>query len=297
VPAAGATGPAVQVPTTGNLTVGQNASLSFSGIAGQKLSFNVVNSTISSSVFTLYDPNQTSLISHLFYTGTSYMDTVTLTVNGTYMVYLDPQGTATGSVSVSINNDQDVTTPAISIGGSVVTAQTRVAGQDVRLSFTPTSSQPRIAVLVTGVTNPLAVLNPVNASQQYQLWVRHDETNFGKESLQIKTVPADISHTVTVGGAAYNFSTVIGQNANIQFTITTSESVTVHWTSGTYPSTLGCNMAVTGPSPSTNQIAYGSCNTATGTVSLGTPSAGTYNILVDPQAQSAGGMSLTVTTP
>jgi hypothetical protein len=194
----------------------------------------------------------------------------------------------------------------------------------VRLSFTPTAAQPRIAVLSTNVTNPGATLNlwtgtttqastainnspsgqtfyidtqAVNANQQYQLWVQHSGTNFGNESLQIKNVPADISHTVTVGGAAYAFSTAIGQNANMTFTINTSESVTVHWTSGTYPSTLGCNVKVTGPSPSTNQVGSGSCNTATGTVSLGTLASGTYNILVDPQSYSSGGMSLTVTTP
>jgi len=237
---------------------------------------------------------------------------------------LNPLGTVVGTVSVSINNDQDVTTPTISIGGSAVLAKTTVAGQDVRLSFTPTASQPRIFILATSVTNPYATLNlwngtstqasalinnnpsgqtfyidtqAVNANQQYQLWVQHSGTNKGNESLQIKNVPADISHTVTVGGAAYPFSTSIGQNANIQFTINTSESITVHWTSGTYQSTLGCNVKVTGPSPSTNQVGSGSCNTTTGTVSLGTLASGTYNILIDPQAQSSGGMNLTVTTP
>jgi hypothetical protein len=76
-----------------------------------------------------------------------------------------------------------------------------------------------------------------------------------------------------------------------------SQSVTVHWTSGTYPNSLGCNLTVTGPSPSTTQVGAGSCNTATGSVSLGTLSSGTYNILIDPQKQSTGGMSLTVTAP
>jgi hypothetical protein len=90
---------------------------------------------------------------------------------------------------------------------------------------------------------------------------------------------------------------VIGQNANIKFTITSSKAITVHWTSGTYPSTLGCNMAATGPSPSTTQVGAGNCNAASGSISLGTLASGTYNIFVDPQNQSVGGMSLTVTTP
>lgn len=333
IPAAGAKGTAVQVPTSGSLAVGQNANLTFYGTAGQKLSFNTTGSTIgtalNSCALTLYDPNQTAVSSGYCgnNSGTTYMDTVTLALTGTYTVNVNPQGTATGSVSISINNDQDVTTPTISIGGSAVTTTTTVAGQDVRLSFAPTASQPRIAVVVTNVTNPYAILNlvtpagstqpiesaqidnspsgqtffldteAVTTNQVYQLWVQHSQTNIGNVKLQIKNVPADLSHTVTVNGAAYQFSTQIGQNANIKFNINTSESITVHWTSGTYPNSPGCNLTVTGPSPSTTVVGSGNCNTATGTVSLGTLSSGSYNILVDPQQQSTGGMSLTVTTP
>jgi hypothetical protein len=223
-----------------------------------------------------------------------------------------------------MNNDQDVTTPKISIGGSAVTPATTVAGQDVRLNFTASANQ-RIVVYATNVANTGAALNLMTPAGVYQagvyietdpgntffidtqtlaagsnqLWVQHSpgSTNTGSETLQIGNVPADISHTVTIGGSAYQFSTVAGQNANIKFSNSTSQSVTVHWTSGTYPSTPACNMTVTGPSPSTTQVGTGSCTTATGTISLGTLSSGTYNILVDPQQWSAGGMSLTVTTP
>jgi YD repeat-containing protein len=327
VAAAGATGTATRVPTSGNLAVGQNANLTFSGTAGQKLSFNLVSSTIGANAaacaLTVYDPNQNALSTGYCGTGASYVDTITLALTGTYTVNLNPTGTATGSVSISINNDQDVTTPAISIGEGVITFKTTVVGQDIRLSFTPTASQPRIAVLATSVTNPYALLNlvtpsgsvqaqtpidnnpsgqtffidtqTVTASEQYQLWVQHSGTNFGNVVLQIKNVPANVSHTVTVNGAAYSFSTAIGQNANIGFSISASEPVTVHWTSSSkYPS---CNMTVTGPSPSTSVVGTGYCNATTGSISLGTLSSGAYNILIDPQAQSTGGLSLTVTSP
>jgi hypothetical protein len=331
VPAAGAKGTAVRVPTTGNLSPGQNAALTFSATAGQQLSFNVTGSTIGSaytdclSTVTGPSPSTTQIAFGYCGTGNSgFIDTVKIPSTGTYTFTIDPQGGATGSVSISINNAQDVTTPTITVGGSGVTAKTTVAGQDVRLSFTPTALQPRIAIQATSVTNPSATLNlwtgtstqayipitnnpsgqtffidtqSVNANQQYQLWVQHSAANFGNETLKIFNVPADISRTVTVNGAATQFSTSAGQNANIGFTIGTSESITVHWTSGTYPSTLNCYMRVTGPSPSSNQVGFGNCNTATGTVSLGTIASGTYNILVDPQAQSTGGMSVTVTTP
>jgi hypothetical protein len=334
IPNAGTTGTAVQVPTTGSLSVGQNGVLTFSANAGQKVSFNVLGSTIGTSYascnLTVMGPNpSTTSIASGFcgYQNSGYIDTVTIPTTGTYTVLIDPQGTATGSVSISINNDQDVTTPTISIGGGAVNAQTTVAGQDVRLSFTPTGSQSRIAVLSTNVTNPLAYLtlvtpagstqaieqvgidnNPsgqvfflnteaVTTNQQYQIWVQHSGTGYGKESILIDNVPADISHTIAVGGTAYTFSTVVGQNANIGFTISTSESVTVEWSSGTYPNSPTCNISVTGPSPSTNTVSYGSCNTATGSLLMNSLAAGTYNVLVDPQAQSSGGMTIQAVTP
>jgi YD repeat-containing protein len=329
VPAAGVKGTAVRVPTSGSLALGQSANLTFSGTAGQQLSFNVINSTIGSGlgscVLTVYDPNQNTVGSGYCGVGASYLDTITLALTGTYTVNLSPQGTATGSVSISINNAQTVTTPSITVGGSAVTAKTTVAGQDVRLSFTPSSSQTQIAILATTVTNPFAYLNlvnpsgstqtytqidnspsgqtfyidtqPVTPSEEYQLWVQHYQTDDGNETLQIKNVPANISHTVTINGAAYQFSTVVGQNANISFKVTTSESVTVQWSSGTYSSSLGCNLTVTGPSPSTNQVGSGSCATATGSVGLGTLASGTYSILIDPQSYNTGGLSLSVTSP
>jgi YD repeat-containing protein len=338
VPAAGAAGTAVRVPTSGSLGIGQSGSLTFSATASQRLSFNVTGSTIGSSYVScslmVSGPSPSTTQITYGWCGepngvSEFVDTVTIPTTGTYTVSIVPQGTATGSVSVSINNDQDVTTPTISIGGAAVTGTTTVAGQDVRLSFTPTSSQPRIAVLVNNVTNPSASLNlwnvntnatqasipinnspagqtffldtqPVTSGQPYQLWVKHSGTNFGKENLQIKNVPADLGLLATVGGKAVNFSTVAGQNATIQFTSNTSESLHVNWTGGTYPSALNCYITVTGPSPSTTQVGFGYCNTPTGQVALNSGNslpAGQYNILVDPQAQSAGQMSLTVTTP
>jgi YD repeat-containing protein len=327
IPAAGTTGAAIQVPTSGNLAVGQSASLTFSATAGQRVSFNLNNPTFpqGSCKLYLYDPNGNQL---LLYSpggyGCGWVDTVTLGLTGTYTFYLGSSGT--GSISISINNDQDVTTPHISIGGGAVNVATTAPGQDIRLSFTTTTANKRVVIYATNVSSSSTSLNlmtPAGTIQAglaigtnpgytffidtqtlaaigtYQLWIPHsqNDSSLQSETLQIVNVPADISHTVIMGGSTYPFSTVAGQNANITFSNPTSQSVTVHWTGGNYLSTLGCLMKVTGPSPSTTQVGSGNCNTNTGTVSLGTISSGTYNILVDPQQWSAGGMSLTVTTP
>jgi hypothetical protein len=222
---------------------------------------------------------------------------------------------------MSINNDSDVT-GTITIDGAAVSTGTTVAGQDVRLSFTATANQ-RIVVYATSVTNPNAYVNLVKPdgttqaslfidnnpagqtffldtqtlaiSGTYQLWVQHyNTTSFGNETLQIASVPADVTGSLSIGGAAFSLATVAGQNANPTFSNPQSQSVTVHWTSGTYSA---CSLYVSGPSPSTSRVASGSCGTATGTLGLGTLSSGTYTITVDPQGASTGGVSLTVTAP
>ena len=212
----------------------------------------------------------------------------------------------------------------IVIGGAPVTVTTTQPGQEARLSFTGTAGQ-RIVVYATNVTNPGAALNLVqpNGTTQtgigisnvggqtffmdtqilattgiYQLWVAESgQPSTGSETLQISSVPADVSGTLTIGGSAFSFTTVAGQNANVTFSNPISQSATVQWTSSTYSNNFYCYIRVTGPSPSTTQVGVAYCNTPSGTVPLGTQPAGTYNILVDPQAQSTGGISLTVTTP
>jgi hypothetical protein len=134
----------------------------------------------------------------------------------------------------------------------------------------------------------------VSANQQYQLWVEHNGANYGSETMEIGSVPADINHNVTVGGASYPFSTCMGQNAYITFTVNSTETIVVSWTSGTYASSPGCLMAITGPSPATTQVGVGYCTGSTGNVTMNNLSPGQYTIFVNPTAQETGGMNLSV---
>jgi hypothetical protein len=322
VPAAGATGPTSTVTITG---AGQNGYLTFSGTTGQLLSFNITNSAYSSStcIWFLKDPAGTQISSGSCTNGFVDLPLLygALRSTGTFTLLIDPQKTATGAVTWSINNDADVT-GTITIDGPAVTTGTVVAGQDARLSFS--AANQRIGTYITNVSNPAATVklvkpdgtnqasttinnNPVGqtffldsqslGTGTYQLLVQHTGVNFGNETLQMFTVPADVAGSVTIGGAAFTFTTSVGQNANITFNNPQSQHLTVHWTSGTYPTNPSCTLTVTGPSPSTNTVGTGSCSGATGSVNLGTPAAGNYNILVNPFGQGTGGMSLTVTTP
>ena len=330
LPAPGNTGPAVQVPTTGTLSAGQNGLLTFDVTTpGDKVSLHLGGAALGNSstgcTVELYNQEGSQLTGYYCGTNTFTFADLTYAVLSpeTYSVVVVASGS---SLSVALDNDQDVTGPPITIGGTS-TVGTTVEGQDVRLSFQASAGQ-QIALEVNNVSNPEAYvhvifpdgtepyaylsINPnpppnpgyffwnteiLTETGLYQLWVQHLSNNFGGETLQLFGVPQNISQVLTVNGSQYSFSTVVGQDANFQFTISNSESVTVHWTNGTYPSSPGCNLTVTGPAPSTTQVGSGNCNTTTGSVALGTLSPGTYNILVAPQYASTGGMSIYVTTP
>ena len=74
-------------------------------------------------------------------TGTViFLDTVTLPANETYKVEIDPVGTLSGTVTVTVNNVQNVTGPIVA-GGPPVTVAIGTPGQNGRLTFTASAGQ------------------------------------------------------------------------------------------------------------------------------------------------------------
>src|SRR5205807_7646897 len=134
-----------------------NASLTFSGTAGQRVSMTFSNATYGGYVFcvaTMKDPSGTALAAGNCGNGAPFIEPVTLAATGTYTIFIDPQGPATGTITVTLNNDADVT-GTIAIDGPAVTATTTVSGQDARLTFSAIAGQ-RIVVQASDVSVPSA---------------------------------------------------------------------------------------------------------------------------------------------
>ena len=94
-------GPAVNV----NLTVvGQNASYTMSGAAGQQATVRGTSNTMSCVQVTLLKPDGTSLTSTFTCSGSFNLTTQTLPITGTYTIRVDPSGANTGSMSLSVTN-------------------------------------------------------------------------------------------------------------------------------------------------------------------------------------------------
>ena len=107
-------GPGVTVSMT---TSGQNAILTFSGSAGQRVSLAATGSTISSATIRLLKPDGTTLTTTGL-TTSAFIDVQTLTMTGTYAVVVDPNGTAIGTVTLTMYAVPPNLSGTLTIGGA-----------------------------------------------------------------------------------------------------------------------------------------------------------------------------------
>jgi len=305
-------GAPVSVSTT---APGQNASVTFSGTTGQKISISMWNLNLGNCNLALKNPDGSTLTNGSCSGG--YVDTQTLVQTGTHTIFLDPQGNATGGLTLQVNNDSDVTATATP-GGSAVTVTTTAPGQDARVTFSATAGQ-RISFFVSNVTNPYifaSLIFPSGSSQSegtlgssvgvtsrfvdsqilsaagtYTVLLAHGSTSAGSETVQVYNVPSDATGATTIGGSAVPITTTVpGQNGGVTFSGTTGQSVTVSLSSGTFTS---CNLTLKNPDGS--NLSTGSCSGSgggVGPVTLG--QTGTFTIFIDPQGMVTGSTTVLV---
>jgi uncharacterized protein YhfF len=132
-------GTPLTVTTTG---AGQNARYTFSGTAGQQISLTLTNSTYTGCIAlntSILKPDGTTLGSTGICGSSGFIDSMTIPVTGTYTVFVNPGGTATGSVTLQINTFTDISgtiTP-----GTPLNVTTTAAGQNARYTFSGTTGQ------------------------------------------------------------------------------------------------------------------------------------------------------------
>ena len=247
-------GSAVTATTT---VPGQDALLTFSGTANQRVSLNATNVTTPVAYVELVTLNGTIVTPSLTLTispscgTTCFMDVQTLPNTVTYAILLQHIGTNVGSVTIQLYNvPPDVTEP-ITPGGSPVTVTATVPGQDARLTFTGAVNQ-RVSALITNVTTADAYVNLVQPSGTtqveilitptcgtagcfidtqtlatagtYTLWVQHYSNKIGSATLQLYNVPADTTGAISIGGSPVSIATTVpGQNASLTFSGTTGQ--------------------------------------------------------------------------
>ena len=83
---------------------GQNGSVTFSGTANQQVTVRVTNNTIAWVKVTLRKPDGTTLTSLTSGAASFNLTQVTLPVNGTYSIFINPDAALTGSLNVAVTS-------------------------------------------------------------------------------------------------------------------------------------------------------------------------------------------------
>lgn len=297
------------------LSAGQNAKLTFSGTANQRVAVKVI-STIASRTVKILKPDSSLLaqVQSLNQGSLTWLDTVALPTTGTYTVVVDPVGNSTGDATVTLYDVPADITGTITPGGSSVTVTTTTPGQKARLTFSGTSGQ-RIAMRSEsslsswqyGILNPNGtIINSILYPSSNPFWgpntltatgtftvVVDPKTNAGAVTVTVFDVPADITGTIDPNGAAVPITiSVPGQRAVLSFTGTASQQVTVSGSG----STLGYVSVVLSRHSNGATVTYltpSATDFSLATVSL--PANDTYDITL--YTYSAGSLTFTVTSP
>jgi hypothetical protein len=173
-------------------------------------------------------------------------------------------------------------------------------GQRVNLIVSNSTYSSTPNVTITGPNYPGTGLsmNPPSTLPQsgiYTIYVQTTNGSTGSVTLTLYVVPADVTGSVTINGAAFPVAiTGFGQNAEITFSGTANQSVTVQLTGDTICQVL---VKLLPPGSTIPLQATFSCGGNFNLPSQILPSTGTYTILVDPQDMATGNISVAVTSP
>lgn len=312
-------------PLTGTMTLdgasvpisltkaGQTARYTFSGTSGQWVSLGFTSVTIAFSTVTLLKPDGTTLASTTLGTAGGGLEPPgTLPATGTYTLVVDPSGTNTGNITLTLmsylsgtlNLDGTPTTSTIStIGQNALYTFTGTMGQWVNLGMTSVSITSATVTLwkPDGTLWTWATIGTSGGSLDaptalpttgtYTVTVNPTAQYTGNMTLTLST---EVTGSVTINAAATPVTiSRAGQNARYTFVGTASQQATVKITGNG----LG-GVSVNLYTP-TGTVQTGAGSSATNfnlpTVTLATT--GTYTITINPNTTATGSLNLQVTSP
>jgi hypothetical protein len=138
---------------------GQNASLAFSGTASQRISLRMTSVTITNSTVTIKKPDASTLASAAgIGTGGGYIDVQTLPTTGTYTIVVDPQGAATGSMTLTLYDVPADVSGSLTINGGGVGVTITTPGQNGALTFAGTASQQATVRITSNTIGSVSVI-------------------------------------------------------------------------------------------------------------------------------------------
>ncbi|HEY0389198.1 MAG TPA: hypothetical protein VGC71_12220 [Gaiellales bacterium] len=307
-----------QVLTFG--TPGQNASLTFSGTSGQKITLSAAASLTGpitpGATVKIKKPDSTVLTTIALTNSGALMEPTTLPATGTYTVTVDPTAESTGTVTLNAFVSPADLTGALTSGTPTTAALTTV-GQNASYTISATSGQ-YLAVKFAndGISSTkVTITNPSNAT------ITNGSATFGTtgkffDAVQLTasgtyTIKVDPQGTATgsVDVTAYAFTnpstqsatlgtpltvtTVPGQNAQITFTAAAKDSIQFSNITAGSTGISGLTASLyQGSTQIGSSWTFGNSDKYIDTLSL--TAGATYKLLLDPSGQNAGSVTTTI---
>lgn len=188
-------------------TVGQNALYTFSGTAGQWVSFGFTSVTIPFSTVTLYKPDGTYLTSTTIGAAGGYLDlSAALPTTGTYTFTVNPSGANTGTMTITLSSE---VTGSVTVNAAATPVTIGRAGQNARYTFAGTASQ-QVTVRITGNTLGSVTVNLYTPSGSYQTGTTNAGASFNLTTVTLGTTG---TYTITI-----NSTTTATGSLNLQVT-------------------------------------------------------------------------------
>lgn len=188
-------------------TVGQNALYTFSGTAGQWISFGFTAVTISSANVTLYKPDGTYLTATSIGTSGGALDlSAALPTTGTYTLAVNPSGAYTGNMTITLSSE---VTGSVTINAAATPITLSRVGQNARYTFAGTASQ-QVTVKITGNTLGSTTVYLYTPSGSIQTGTTNSGTSFNLSPVTLATTG---TYTITL-----NPTTTATGSLNLQVT-------------------------------------------------------------------------------
>lgn len=248
-----------------------------------------------------------------------YVEGFTFPTTGTFALVLDPDADNTGSITVNLFDATDLILN-VNPDATVNSISTTSPSQNALLNFTASVGQ-RVSALVTNITYPnkpalslrridsngavFGVANggadgnnlfldafTITQTGNYRIFVDPIGQDVGSANVALYTVN-DINTTVdTLNDPVTITTTVPGQNANVTFSATAGQSLTLSVTGSNFPLNV-CNVELNTPSGS--NLIFRDCTGGVPWTNTRTASqTGTYTIVIDPVRSSTGSLTLSV---
>lgn len=289
---------------------GQNARMTFSGVAGQVVSVGMTGIAFpfGSANIELRNPADVLLASSLAGGSIDLLDAIQLTNTGTYSLTIDPNGLDTGQMTLTLSIDLQ---GSMAINGSAYNLAISRVGQNARLTFDGTAGQ-IISLQASGVTIPSssveirhpngtllgsatidtsgALIDSVSLPVTGTYSILVDPNSFNTGAMTLVLVAPSPGDTITVNGPAHVVNiTQPGQNAEITFNGTAGQKISL-WISNV---TLADAIVDIRPPGGGSLLGAGAIYPPSQLIdAIVLPLTGTYTIVIDPSGTDTGGMSL-----